>query len=53
MDSTVQVISCSKRKGKKPYFRWRAFMMNCISTYKSQRAYMELDFEADKPRIKN
>ena len=36
---------------KKTYFIWTAFMVNYISTYKSSAAIMELDFEADLPRM--
>ena len=52
MGSEVEVTSCSKDKGKKTCFIWSAFMINYISAYKSQMAFMELDFEADKPRMK-
>ena len=33
-------------------FRWSAFMINCISAYKSQITFMGFDFEDDKLRIK-
>ena len=32
-------------------FRWSAFMIDYISAYKSQVAFMGLDFEANKPRM--
>ena len=51
MGLEVKVASCIKDKGKKTCFRWNAFMIDCISTYKSQMALMGLDFEADKPRM--
>ena len=44
-------LPVSKIKGKKTCFRWNAFMIDCISAYKSQMAFMGLDFEADKPRM--
>ena len=52
MDSEVELTYCSKDKGKKTCFRWRAFMIDYISAYKSQMAFMELQFEAGKPRMK-
>ena len=50
MSSEVEVISCSKDKGKK-CLRWSAFMIDYISAYRSQIAFLGLDFEANKPRI--
>ena len=32
-------------------FRWNTFMIDYISAYRSQIAFMRLDFEADKPRM--
>ena len=52
MGSEVEVTSYSKVKGKKTSFRWSAFMIDYISVYKSQIAFIGLDFEADKPRMK-
>ena len=45
----VEVTSCSKDNRKK-CFRGRAFLL-FISASKSQMPIMELDFEADKPRM--
>ena len=39
MDSEVKVTSCSKDKRKK-HFRWNAFMIDYMSTYKSQMAFI-------------
>ena len=44
-------LHIAKIKGKKTCFRWRAFMIDYISAYKSQMAFIELDFEADEPRM--
>ena len=52
MGAEVEVTSYSKVKRKKTSFRWSAFMIDYISAYKSQIAFMGLDFEADKPRMK-
>ena len=52
MGSEVEATSCSKNKRKKTCFRWSLFMIDYISAYKSQMAFMELDFESDKPRKK-
>ena len=32
-------------------FRWSAFMIDYILAYRSQVAFMRLDFEADNPRL--
>ena len=34
------------------HLRWGPFMIDYILAYKSQMAFMGLDFESDKPRIK-
>ena len=52
MGSEVETTSCSKDKRKKTCFRWSTFMIGYISAYKSQIAFMGLNFEYDKPRIK-
>ena len=52
MGSEEEVTSCSKDKRKKTCFRWSPFMIDYISTYKSQMAFMGLDFESDKPIMK-
>ena len=52
MGSEVEATSCSKDKREKTYFRWSPFMIDYISAYKSQMAFMGLDFESDKPRMK-
>ena len=52
MGAEVEVTSYSEVKRKKTSFRWSAFMIDYISAYKSQIAFMGLDFEADKPRMK-
>ena len=52
MDSEVEVTFCSKDKGKKTCCRWSAFMVNYILACKSHIIFMELDFKADKLRIK-
>ena len=44
-------LHIAKIKGKKTCFRWRAFMIDYISAYKSQMAFIGLDFEADEPRM--
>ena len=51
MDSRVEVTSCSKNKQKKMCFRWSVFMIDYISAYKSQKVFMGLYYEADKPRM--
>ena len=51
MSSEVEATFCSKDKRKKMCFRWRPFMIDYISAYKSQMAFMGLDFESDKPRM--
>ena len=45
MGSEVEVTSCSNDKGGKTCFRWNASMIDYISTYKSQMAFMELDLK--------
>ena len=52
MDSKVEVASCSKDKGKKCILDRSAFMIDQISAHKPQLAFMGLDFEANKPRMK-
>ena len=47
MSSEVEVISCSKSKGKK-CLKWSAFMIDYISAIS---AFLGLDFEANKPRM--
>ena len=49
----MELTFCGKNKGKKMCFRWRAFMINDISAYKSQMTFMGLNFEADKLKIKS
>ena len=39
------------KKKEKTCFRWSAFMINYISLYKSQMAFMGLDLEVDKSRM--
>ena len=51
--SEVEVTFCSKDKGKKTCSRWSAFMIDYISVYRSQMAFMGLDFETDKRRMSN
>ena len=51
MTSEVEGTSCSKDNRKKTCFRWSLFMIDYISAYKSQMAFMRLDFEYDKPRM--
>ena len=55
MTSEKKVTSSSKRKKTKMWFRWSALqieqLIDCISAYKSKMAFMDLDFEADKPRM--
>ena len=51
MGSEVEATSCSKKE-KKTCFRWSPFMIDFISAYKSQMAFMGLDLESDKPRMK-
>ena len=46
-----QLLPVAKIKGK-TCFRWSPRTIDCISVYKSQMAYMGLDFESDKPRMK-
>ena len=46
-----EYLHVRKIKGK-TCFRWRAFMIDYISAYKSQMAFMGLNFEADKTRMK-
>ena len=50
MGLEVEATSYSKDKGER-CFRWRAFMIDYISAYKSQMAFIGLDFEADEPRM--
>ena len=38
--------------GKKPCFKWTAFLIDYVSAYKSQMVFMGLDAEADERRIK-
>ena len=52
MGSEVEATSSSKDKRKKTCFRWSPFRIDYISAYKSQMAFMGLDFESDKPRMK-
>ena len=40
-----------KIKGKRTCFRWSVFMVDYFSGYRSQMAFMRLDFESDKPRV--
>ena len=47
-----KVLPVAKIKGKKTRFRWSPFMIDYISAYKSQMAFIGLDFESDKPRMK-
>ena len=35
----------------KACFSWTAFMIDYVSAYKSQMAFMRLDLEIDKPRM--
>ena len=49
--SEVEVISSNKDKERQPCFRWSAFIIDCISAYKSQMAFMELDFETSKRKM--
>ena len=49
--SELEVTFCSKDNEKRKYFIWTAFMIDYISTYKLQVAIMELDLEADQPRM--
>ena len=44
-------IPVEEIKGKKTCFRWSAFMIGYISSYKSQMAFMGLDFEDNQPRM--
>ena len=46
MGSEVEVTFCRKGKGKM-CFRWSAFMIDYISAYKLQMAFMGFDFKAD------
>ena len=48
MGSEVEVTSCSKDKGRK-IFQMERFN----ERYKSQMAFMRLNFEADNPRMKD
>ena len=43
-------IPVEEIKGK-TCFRWSVFMIGYISSYKSQMAFMGLDFEANQPRM--
>ena len=52
MGSEMEVTSCNKNKGKKICFSWSTFITDCITAYKWQKYFMEVDFEADKPRMK-
>ena len=45
------VTSFNKDKGKKTCVRWSFFMIDYISAYRSQMAFLWLDFESDKPRV--
>ena len=47
-----KLLPVAKIKGKKTCFRWSTFMLGYISANKSQIAFMGLNFEYDKPRIK-
>ena len=51
MGSEVTATSCSKDR-RKTCFRWGPFTIDYISAYKSQMAYMGLDFESNNSRIK-
>ena len=51
MSSEVETTSRGKDKRKKTCFRLSPFMIDYISAYKSQMAFMRLDFEYDKPRM--
>ena len=46
-----QLLPVAKIK-EKTCFRWSPCTIEYISVYKSQMAYMGLDFESDKPRMK-
>ena len=51
MGSEVEVTKIKvyhKDKAEKKYFRWGAFMIDCISACKSHMVFMGLDLEADK-----
>ena len=52
MGSEMEVTSCNKNKGNKICFSWNTFMTDCISAYKWWKTFMEVDFEADKSRMK-
>ena len=41
-----------RKEREKMCFRWSPFMIDYISAYKSQMAFMGLDFKSDKPRMK-
>ena len=47
-----KILPVAKIKGKKTCFRWSPPMIEYISANKSQMAFMGLDFESDKPRMK-
>ena len=47
----MEVTSCNKDNEEKTCLRWSAFMIDYISDYKSQTAFIGLDFEADKSRM--
>ena len=51
MSSKGTLLSVAKVIGKKTCFRWSPFMLDYISAYRSQIAFMGLDFESDKPRM--
>ena len=51
MSSEVETTSPGKDKGKKTCFRLSPFMIDYVSAYKSQMAFMWLHFESDKPRM--
>ena len=45
------VTSCSKDKGRKTCVRLSTFMIDYISAYRLQMAFMWLDFQFDKPKV--
>ena len=52
IDSTVEVTSCSQNAGKKTSgIECFCDIWLYLSTYKSQVAFMGLDFEYDKPKM--
>ena len=50
MGSEVEVILCRKYKGKS-CFRWSALMKDYISAYKSEMAFVGLNFKEDQPSL--